>query len=162
MIQALRVVFPVTIISMFLVTKWWYALPVDGPDKMYWGFPFVFMGEGFHTSMSYQFFMLEFLADFTIYFFFWMILIYFFYRLLPNIRVHRNISKILWSLTLIFIFGFGIIVGTSNSIFKTKRDYDYTVMVTGYVFIWQSTPQPDIYQYHPFKKEKQPENKSTH
>ena len=152
MIQALKVVFTATIISMFLVTKWWYALPIDGPDKMYWGFPFAFMGEGFHTSMSYQFFMLEFLADLAIYFFFWMILFFAYQRFLLNIKVPKILSKITWSITLIFILGFGLLVGTSNSIFKTKRDYDYRVMKTGYVFIWQSTPQPDINQYYPPKK----------
>ena len=46
---------------------WWFALPIDGPDKFYWGFPFAFLGEGFHTSMSYQFFILELIADFIIY-----------------------------------------------------------------------------------------------
>jgi hypothetical protein len=66
--QIVQLTLALTSISMYSVTKWWYTLPVDGPDKLYWGFPLAFMGEGFHTSMSLQFFVLEFLADFLVYF----------------------------------------------------------------------------------------------
>jgi hypothetical protein len=134
---------------MFLVTKWWFALPVDGPDKFYWGFPFAFMGEGFHTSMSFQFFILEFIIDFTFYFSFWLLLFFIILKWRPNIKVYKSFSIINWSLMLIFVFGFGLLIRTSNPIFHVKRNYDWQVMKTGYLFLWQTTPALDSNQYHP-------------
>jgi len=57
------ILLPIIITSMLIFTKWWYVLPVDGPDVLFWGFPFAFIGEGFHTSMSFQIFLLNWLAD---------------------------------------------------------------------------------------------------
>lgn len=148
-------ILPLTIVSMFLVTKWWFALPVDGPDKMYWGFPLAFMGEGFHTSMSYQFFVVEFIADFAIYFSVWLLLSFTMQKWLPNIRIHKTFFKIIWSFALVLVFG--LYMSISNPVFHTKRRYDWYIMSTGYVFIWQATPSPDIMKYHPFIK-KETEN----
>lgn len=132
---------------MFIITKWWYAIPVDGPDKLYWGFPLAFMGEGFHTSMSLQFYVLEFLADFVVYFtvIFWLVVA--FTKWYPTFKISKIVAKTIWALTLIFLFGFSFIVTTSNPIFKIKRDYDWKVLETGSVYIWQKTPRPDITQY---------------
>lgn len=132
---------------MFFITKWWYALPVDGPDKLYWGFPLAFMGEGFHTSMSLQFFVLEFLADFVVYFTVIFLLLVAFTKWFPSFQIPKLITKTIWVLTLILLIGFGFIVTTSNPIFKIKRNYDWKVLQTGCIFIWQKTPRPDINQY---------------
>lgn len=134
---------------MFGVTKWWYALPVDGPDKMYWGFPFAFMGEGFHTSMSYQFFIAEFLADFAFYFLVCALLYWVAKKGLPTLRFPSIIPHIIRSLALLLTLGFSLYVSTSNPVFRIKREYDWRLMTSGYVFLWQSTPRPDIMKYHP-------------
>ncbi len=65
------ILIPVTIISFAVFTKWWFTVPVDAPDTMYWGFPFAFVGEGWHTSMSLQIFVMELIADLIFYFLFW-------------------------------------------------------------------------------------------
>lgn len=132
---------------MFIITKWWYTLPVDGTDKLYWGFPLAFMGEGFHTSMSLQFFVLEFLVDFLIYFTIVLLLVLAFRKWIPALQIFNIITKTIWVLTLILLIGFGYIVTTSNPIFKLKRNYDWKVLQTGSIFIWQKTPRPDINQY---------------
>jgi hypothetical protein len=132
---------------MFIITKWWYTLPVDGPDKLYWGFPFAFMGEGFHTSMSLQFFALEFLADFMVYFSITLLLVLAFTKWFSTFQISKIFTKTVWLLNLVLLIGFGFIVTTSNPIFKIKRNYDWRVMATGHVFIFQSTPRPDITQY---------------
>lgn len=132
-----------SLISMFLLTKWWYAVPVDGPDKLYWGFPFAFMGEGFHTSMSYQLFLIEFIANFAVYFTFWIILYLSVNKWLPNIKLHSLIFKIIWSLALLLCIGFGGLISISNPVFHSKRPYNWKVIETGAVFIWQNTPRPD-------------------
>jgi hypothetical protein len=140
-------VLPLTIISMFIITKWWYALPVDGPDKMYWGFPFAFMGEGFHTSMSLQFFILAFLADFIVYSTIILLLVLAFLKWFPAFLISKIVSKTVWVLTIVLLIGFGFIVTTSNPVFQAKRNYDWRILTTGYVFIWQATPSPDIHKY---------------
>lgn len=132
---------------MFFITKWWYAIPVDGPEKLYWGFPLAFMGEGFHTSMSLQFFGLAFLADFAVYFTVMLLLVVAFKKWFPAFQLPKIVTKTVWVLTIILLFGFGFIVTTSNPIFKIKRNYDWKVLQTGSIFIWQKTPRPDITPY---------------
>lgn len=134
---------------MFLVTKWWFALPVDGPDKIYWGFPFAFIGEGFHTSMSYQIFLTEFILDFVVYLSFWLLLFIVTRKWINEIIIPKLIIKLVWFLSLILISIFAVIMSFSNPVFHAKRDYDWHVMKTGSVFLWQTTPRPDITQFHP-------------
>jgi hypothetical protein len=133
---------------MFLVTKWWYVIPVDGPDKMYWGFPFPFLGEGFHTSMSFQFFVVEFVADLIFYFLVWLCFFYLISKINSISNVSNFLLKTVWSLSFLLGIGFIILVSNSNPIFRFKRDYDWKILGTGHVFIWQETPRPDINQYH--------------
>lgn len=147
---------------MFIITKWWYALPADGPDKLFWGFPLAFMGEGFHTSMSLQFFVFEFLADFVVYFTIIFFLVLACRKWFPNFQISKIVTKTVWVLTFMLLIGFSFIVTTSNPIFKIKRNYDWKVLQTGSVYIWQKTPRPDIDQYHPLQKENHLENNSTH
>jgi hypothetical protein len=144
-----KIIFPLTIISLFFVTKWWFALPIDGIDKMYWGFPLAFMGEGFHTSMSYQFFMLEFFIDFFIYFIFWTVLLFSFQKIFPIFHIKRIFTNAIWVVALLFSVVFSTYISSSNPVFHSKRGYDWQIMKTGYVFIWQVTPSPDIMKYHP-------------
>lgn len=147
MIKLFKTALPLTILLMFIITKWWYTLPVDGPDKLYWGFPFAFMGEGFHTSMSLQFFGLEFLADFMVYFSVIILLVLAFKKWLPAFQISKIFTKTVWLLNLVLLIGFGFLVTTSNPIFKIKRNYDWKVLQTGSVYFWQKTPRPDINQY---------------
>jgi hypothetical protein len=139
---------------MFLLTKWWFALPIDGPDKRYWGFPFPFLGEGFHSSMSIQFFMLEFVVDFIIYFLGWVCLFYLISKKFSITNLSKLLFMTVWSLALLLAIGFIILVSASNPVFHLKRKYDWKIMKTGYVYIWQTTPRPNILKYHPsLKKE---------
>jgi hypothetical protein len=139
----IKLTLPFTIISMFLITKWWFALPVDGPDKLYWGFPLPFLGQGFHTSMSFQFFVLEFVADFIVYFLGWACLFYLISKRFSITNVSKVLLKTVWTLALFLAIGFIILVSTSNPVFLLKRDYNWEILQTGYVFIWQDTPWPD-------------------
>jgi hypothetical protein len=143
----IKVALAMSLISMFLLTKWWFALPVDGPAKLYWGFPFAFMGEGFHTSMSYQFFIIEFIANFTVYFSFWVVLILSVNKMAPNFKLPALLSKIIWSLTLLFYIGFVGLISISNPIFHFKRPYDWEILETGNVFIWKNTPRPERFDF---------------
>jgi hypothetical protein len=139
----IKLMLPLTIISMFLITKWWFALPVDGPDKLYWGFPLPFLGQGFHTSMSFQFFVLEFVADFIVYFSGWVCFIYLISKRFSITNVSKLLIKTVWTMALLLAIGFIILVSTSNPVFQLKREYDWKILQTGHVFIWQDTPWPD-------------------
>jgi hypothetical protein len=139
----LRVALAMSLISMFLLTKWWFALPVDGTDKLYWGFPFAFMGEGFHTSMSYQFFILEFIANFAAYFSFWLILSLSINKWIPNFKIPSIVSKTIMSLALLLCIGFGSLISISNPVFHLKRPYEWKLLATGVIFVWENTPRPE-------------------
>jgi len=139
----LKLALAISLISMFLLTKWWFALPVDGPDKLYWGFPFAFMGVGFHTSMSYQFFIIEFIANFAAYFSFWIIVSLSINKWVPNFRIPSIVSKVIWTMALLLCFGFGGLISISNPIFHFKRPYDWEILQTGYMFIWENTSRPE-------------------
>lgn len=139
----IKLALAMSFISMFLLTKWWFALPVDGPDNLYWGFPFAFMGEGFHNSMSYQFFILEFTANFATYFAFWVIVLLSINKWIPNFKIPSIVSKTIWSLALLLCIGFVGVVSISNPIFHFKRPYEWKILETGNVFIWENTPRPE-------------------
>ena len=130
---------------MFLVTKWWFALPIDGPDKLYWGFPFPFLGQGFRTSMSFQFFLFEFIANIIVYFLVWIGLLYLISKKYAIAKASKFLLKTVWIMALVLTLGFSILVSTSNPVFLLKRDYNWKILQTGYVFIWQDTPWPDRY-----------------
>jgi hypothetical protein len=53
-------IIPLTIISFLLVTKWWYVLPIDSPHSIMIGFPLAYSCKGWHTSMSEQYFIINF------------------------------------------------------------------------------------------------------
>ena len=136
----LKRVVPLTIFSIALLTKWWHAIPLDGPDKFYWGFPLAFVGEGFHTSMSLQLFFLEFIFDVVFYFLSWL-LFYFLMKRFGLQRALKNwITRTVWTLSILVILFSGLIVINSSPVFKWKRPYDWQVKSTGYIFIWEQTP----------------------
>src|SRR5678815_3945633 len=95
----LKIVVPLTIISFATFTKWWYTLPVDAPDTMFTGFPFPFVCDGWHTSLSLQIFVTEFIADLLTYFLFWFIVIFSVNRFVIKFKIHKAITIGLWTLS---------------------------------------------------------------
>jgi hypothetical protein len=139
----IKLALAMSLISMLLLTKWWFALPIDGPDNLYWGFPFACMGKGFHTSMSYQFFILEFIANFIAYFAFVLIVSLLVTKWKPKFKLPSILSKMMITIALFLCIGFVGILSISNPIFHFKRPYDWKILETGAVFIWQNTPRPE-------------------
>lgn len=148
----LKVIIPLTVISFATITKWWYALPVDAPDTLFAGFPFPFVCEGWHTSMSVQIFATELFADLLTYFLFWYILIYCINRIFIKINTNKIVTIVLWTLTGLVMSGATLIASNSDNIFYVKRPFDIDIMETGYKFVWQQTERPDYYKYHPEAK----------
>lgn len=131
---------PLAILSFSLITKWWHAVPVDGPDKFYWGFPLAFVGQGFHTSMSLQIFIAEFILDAAICISFWLLLFYILKRM--DIRLPENIwvSRVVWSVAVSVVVISGTVIVFSDPVFHWKRPYQWEVKAVGYIFIWERTP----------------------
>lgn len=148
----LQLILPLTIISFFIFTKWWYTLPVDAPDTMFVGFPFPFLCDGWHTSMSLQIFIMEFLADLLIYFLFWFILVFCINRYVAVIKINKIFTAILLIASILISIFCIWIASFKENIFYIKRDFDIEVMESGYKFIWQPKLRPDYYKYHPEKK----------
>ncbi len=144
----LQLVLPLTVLSFATVTKWWYALPVDAPDTLLAGFPFPFVAEGWHTSMSLQFFILELCADFLTYFIFWFGVLYAINRFWRSIHPNKMVTVVVWIMAILIIGGAGFIASNPNHLFYVKRPFDMEVLETGYKFVWQPTERPDYSQYH--------------
>jgi hypothetical protein len=147
-----KLILPLTVISFATITKWWYALPVDAPDTLFAGFPFPFVCDGWHTSMSLQIFVTEFFADLLTYFLFWCILIFCIDRFWTKININKIVTIVLWTLTGLVVSGATLIASNSNNLFYVKRPFDIDIMETGYKFVWQQTVRPDYYKYHPEDK----------
>lgn len=137
----LKLILPLTVISFAAITKWWYALPVDAPDTLYSGFPFPFVGDGWHTSLSLQIFLMEFIVDFLVYFLFWFVAAYCFNKFLTRIKIKKFLTISLWTISGLIICGTGLIASNPDNLFYLKRPYSIEIMETGYKFLWQ-IPRP--------------------
>ncbi len=147
------ILIPVTIISFSVFTKWWFTVPVDAPDTMYWGFPFAFVGEGWHTSMSIQFFVMELIADLIFYFLFWYVCFRLLRKKLYNLG-NKILQSITWTLAAIITIVAILIVIISNPVIHVKRTYEWQLISSGYQFIWQAKPRPELNQYQKLKVNK--------
>ena len=148
-----RLILPLTIVSFGAFTKWWHVLPVDAPDTMMLGFPLAFVCDGWHTSMSLQIFVLEFVLDFLVYFSFWFLLIVFIHRYLKRIKNSKILSGIFWVLSTI-IFAFVIWISSFTELnLEFKREWDMRVLQFGFKPIW-------IHQERPVYTEENQEMKS--
>lgn len=139
-----KLVLPLTIISFVVFRKWWYVFPVDAPDSMMAGFPLPYVCDGWFTSMSNQFFIMELIIDLLIYFLFWLLLIFCINRFFVKIKVPKNLIIFLIIINVLIFSGAIFIASMRENIFKLKKDFDVEVKETGYNFIWQNTQRPDI------------------
>ncbi|RXK58906.1 hypothetical protein ESA94_16085 [Lacibacter luteus] len=147
-----RLILPLTIILFGLITKWWYVLPVDAPDTMMVGFPLAFAADGWHTSMSLQIFVLEFLFDFIIYFLFCFIIVFLFHHYWTKIKASKWLTGFLWTFSTIII-AIAVFIGSfSEQNFEIKRDWDRQILTTGFKLTWTHQDRPDFAKYDPNKK----------
>lgn len=116
-----KLVLPLTILSLTIFTKWWYVLPVDAPDSMMYGFPIPYACDGWHTSLSYQFFIFEFIADFLIHFLFWFFVTVLINRFIIKIKLHKIVTISLLCIAGLFASGLIFIASNSTNIFKNER-----------------------------------------
>lgn len=138
-----------TILSFFLITKWWYVLVVDGTDEIMYGFPFIYTCRCFHTSLCSQYFILELCSDFLIYFIFWIIINFLFTKYVYSFSVNKWIRRVLF-ITCGFILAFQIFMNTvDENTYALYRSFHQTYLTSGIDFFGVPNERPD---YNDFKK----------
>jgi hypothetical protein len=135
-----------------------YALPVDGPDIIMVGFPLTYAGDGWHTSMSLQIFILEFLVDLLTYFLFWFIVVGLIHRFVIHIRINRFGTIVLLTISGLITLVLVRIGADENHIYYLKRPYDIEVLDAGYKFLWDGNPRPTNFDYQEYEKRKAEES----
>lgn len=147
-------IIPLTIISITIFTKWWYILPVDAPDSMMYGFPIPYSCNGWHTSLSYQIFILEFILDFLIHGAFWFVLVFLINRLIIKIRLHKIVEILLLSIAGLLASGLIFIASNSTNLFYIKRHFDIEILKTGYRFMWDGYSRPENFDFDEYERNK--------
>ena len=138
-----KLVLPLTIISFGLFTKWWYVLPLDARHTYLWGFPFAWVGEGWQTSGALQFFLLEAVVDFIVYYLCWFMAIYGLTRYI-KFTINKPTHYILRSVAVLIIIGYAVVISLSYPTCKIRRDFNMQVIRSGYG--WLRSYQTDYKQ----------------
>ena len=125
-----KLVLPLTVLSFMFVTKSWYTFVVGGPNVYMKGFPLICESPGFHTSMSMQLFVVEFLLNLLVYFLFWYIIVFLFNRFLLKIKIHKILYRLLIFLSFLTMALYASILTISDVEFKLKRDFKIEVKST--------------------------------
>ncbi|WP_203256252.1 hypothetical protein [Hyunsoonleella ulvae] len=125
-----RLIIPFTLVSFGAVTKWWYGIAIDAKDVYFYGFPLIYKCEGFHTSMSTQYFLTEMVINLLVYFIFWLIII-----LSVNhfwkINIPKKISRIFWIGFWVLLSGFIYLSNDLDDRYLIKRSFDVKIFDNG-------------------------------
>jgi hypothetical protein len=142
------------VISFTVFTKWWYVLPVDGPDTMMAGFPLPYVSDGWHTSLSLQIFVIELLVDLLCYFLFWFIVVFCVDRFAIKIKLHKVVAIFLLSTAGLSIYSLFFVASISDNLVYLKRPFDAETLVTGYKFVWNENQRPDNFDFDEYERGK--------
>ncbi|WP_298554578.1 hypothetical protein [uncultured Algibacter sp.] len=122
--------FPLTLISFGIITKWSYGIVIDGTDEFLYGFPLIYKCDGFHTSLSTQYFLTEIIVNLLTYFAFWLILTLIINRIW-TINIPKRISKIFWIVYSVLFLGFIYLSNDLDDQYLTKRDFEIKIFDSG-------------------------------
>jgi hypothetical protein len=137
---------PVTLIIFGVITKWHYGLAIDAKDVFFYGFPLIYKCEGFHTSMSTQYFLAEMLVDFLTYF-----LIFFIITLIINrflkLKISNKISKVFWiGFTILFLGFWYISIFIFDDRLKISRDFEVEIFDSGFTLLESNSTNREQYK----------------
>ena len=135
----LKLVLPLAIIALFAFTKWTCAQLVDAPNSVLQGFPFSYTCPGWGSSMSSQFFVMEFLIDLLVYFSFFFIVAYLVDHFLFSIKLHKAVPITLYIIVSL-ILSLQVLIYTTDTTFYIHRWFDTKVIQSTYGFFWQNHP----------------------
>ncbi len=118
----------------------WFVNATDGPgDIIVYGFPLIYKAPGFHTSLSTQFFILELIIDFLVYFTS-LSLIYFTFRSFFKFRISKVILKICQicaAMLIVFNFAIYVLIFPEN-VFILKRDFEVEIHKSELNYFWEN------------------------
>ena len=142
-----KIVLPLTLILISTITMWRYVLIVDGVDEILTGFPLPYICPGWHTSLSYQIFISEFIIDFFIYFAFSFLIVFLVNRFIWKIRTNKKIVIALYIISGFLIADPIFLLGLNDHVFKFKSDFDSKTLETGIKFWHSGVERPDLEKY---------------
>lgn len=134
----LKLIIPLTILSFAFLTKW-SLVDIDSlnaKDVVMYGFPLPFLCEGWHTSMSLQVFVFEFLFDLMVYFLFWLVTIWTINSYLILIRIHWLVGVMLQLMAGIVVFMTCLILTMPEHIYYWQRPYEVEIVEGGISFFF--------------------------
>ncbi len=140
-----RLTLPLTLISFGIITKWSYGIAIDAKDVFFYGFPMIYKCEGFHTSMSTQYFLTEMTINLLTYFAFWLIITWTINRFW-KINITKLISKIFWIGFGILFIGFAYMSIDLDDRYLTKRDFDVKIFDSGITIFGTHSTDREKYQ----------------
>ena len=135
-------------IIFILFTKWWIVDVVDGTDGIMYGFPLIYKAPAFYTSVAEEYFILELIADLTIYFGVIFGIVYLINKFLFAITIRKLVTVILFvvaslliSLELLFAF-------MPENKFTFKREDEIVIKQTGFKFLFNNSDRIEFDNYH--------------
>lgn len=132
---------PLAILLFALVTQWSFGVVTDWKHEIFYGFPFIYKCNGWHTSLSTQYFVLEMTLNFLCY-----VLFSFLITVLVNkkwsIRIPKAITITFWSVFGVFFAAFVYFSNELDDIYHLKRDFDVEIYDRGFS-VMESHPEWD-------------------
>jgi hypothetical protein len=144
----LYLAFPITIIIFILITKWWIVDVIDGTDGVMYGFPLIYKSPVFYTSITEQYFVMELIFDFIIYFIAVLGTIYFVNRYVIEIKLKKTVVWVIRSIAiLLFCLELFMAVALEDD-FLIKRDFDIETKQTGFKFYFYNEERNEYNKLH--------------
>lgn len=123
----LNIALPISLVVFRIITKWEFVQVQDHTKEFLFGFPFAYKCKGFHTSLSKQYFMLEMIANFLIYFIIITLIIVGINRVW-KLKIRTRLSQIFWIGFCAYILGFWYLSSETSDQFYWKRDFKITTL----------------------------------
>jgi hypothetical protein len=140
-----RLTLPLTLISFGIITKWSYGIAIEAKDVFFYGFPMIYKCEGFHTSMSTQYFLTEMTINLLTYFVVWLIITIILDRFW-KINIPKRIAKIFWIGFGIIFLGFAYMSNDLDDRYLMKRDFDVKIFDSGITIFGIHSTDREKYQ----------------
>jgi hypothetical protein len=140
-----RLTLPLTLISFGIITKWSYGIAIEAKDVFFYGFPMIYKCEGFHTSMSTQYFLTEMVINLLTYFVVWLIITLILDRFW-KINIPKRIAKIFWIGFGIIFLGFAYMSNDLDDRYLMKRDFDVKIFDSGITIFGIHSTNREKYQ----------------
>ncbi len=146
--KTLKIVWPLSIISFLLFTQWWLVEWEDGGREIIYGFPFPFMASG-ATSLTFTFFIREFLLDLTVYFGFWFGLVYLFHRYVRPVKPAKRFWIPLWLFTLLLMAFVSLLWSEGPNLYRWKNEASYKVLNTEFQYVGNDKRRRELLHLRP-------------